>query len=99
MALAPSQVYRYIVPRQAVRIVLPPVLIMLIILPKDTSICSLISTPDIMLRAKDVAMISFLPMHAFVLVGAVHFVPARPMSILTRRLERHMRRGLRSAAP
>ena len=44
-------------------------------------------------------MISFLPMHAFVLAGAIYFVLAWPMSILTRQLERHMRRGMRSATP
>lgn len=99
VGLVPAQVYRYIILPQAVRIVLPPLLNMLIILLKDTSICSLISTPEIMLRAKDVAMISFLPMHAFVLAGAIYFVLAWPMSILTRRLERHMRRGMRSATP
>ena len=99
VGLAPAQVYRYIILPQAVRVVLPPLLNMLIILLKDTSICSLISTPEIMLRAKDVAMISFLPMHAFVLAGAIYFLLAWPMSILTRRLERHLRRGMRSASP
>lgn len=44
-------------------------------------------------------MISFLPMHAFVLAGAICFLLAWPMSILTRRLERHSSRGMRSAVP
>ena len=99
VGLAPAQVYRYIILPQAVRIVLPPLLNMLIILLKDTSICSLISTPEIMLRAKDVAMISFLPMHAFVLAAGICFLLAWPMSMLTRRLEHRMRRGMRSAGP
>ena len=99
VGMTPAQVYRYVILPQAVRIVLPPLLNMLIILLKDTSICSLISTPEIMLRAKDVAMISFLPMHAFLLAGGIYFVLAWPMSLLTRRLEARMRRGLRSAAP
>ena len=43
---------------------------------------------------KDVAKISILPMHAFLLAGGICFTLAWPMSILTRRLERHMRRGL-----
>ena len=38
-------------------------------------------------------MISFLPMHAFLLAGDICFIRAWPMSILTRRLERHMHRG------
>lgn len=97
VGMTPRMVYRYIILPQAIRVVLPPLLNMLIILLKDTSICSLISTPEIMLRAKDVAMISFLPMHAFVLAGVIYFILAWPMSLLTRRLEAHLRRGMRGA--
>ena len=51
-----------------------------------------------MLRAKDLAMMSFLPMHLFLLAGVIYFALAWPLSLLTRRLEVHMRRGLRAAA-
>ncbi len=60
VGMTPIMSFRYIVLPQALRIVLPPMLNMLIILLKDTSICSLISTPELMLRAKDLAMMSFL---------------------------------------
>ena len=99
VGLAPAQVCQYIILPQPVRIVLPPLLNMLIILLKDTSICSLLSTPEIMLRAKDVAMISFLPTYAFVLAAGIYFLLAWPMSMLTRRLEHRLRRGMRSAGP
>ncbi len=98
VGMTPFMSFRYIILPQAVRIILPPLLNMLIILLKDTSICSLISTPELMLRAKDLAMMSFLPMHLFLLAGVIYFLLAWPMSLLTRRLEAHMRRGLRSAA-
>jgi polar amino acid transport system permease protein len=99
VGMTPAMSYRYIILPQAVRIVLPPLLNMLIILLKDTSICSLISTPELMLRAKDLAMMSFLPMHLFLLAGVIYFILAWPMSLVTRRVEAHMRRGLRSATP
>ena len=51
-----------------------------------------------MLRAKDLAMMSFLPMHLFLLAAVIYFLLAWPMSLLTRRVERRMRRGLRGAA-
>ncbi len=99
VGMTPAMSFRYIILPQAVRIILPPLLNMLIILLKDTSICSLISTPELMLRAKDLAMMSFLPMHLFVLAGVIYFLLAWPLSLVTRRVEAHMRRGLRAAGP
>ena len=98
VGMTPAMTFRTIILPQAIRIILPPLLNMLIILLKDTSICSLISTPELMLRAKDLAMMSFLPMHLFLLAGVIYFLLAWPMSLLTRRVEAHMRRGMRSAA-
>lgn len=98
VGMTPFMTFRYIVLPQAMRIILPPLLNMLIILLKDTSICSLISAPDLMLRAKDLAMMSFLPMHLFLLVGVIYFILAWPLSIVTRRVEVHMRRGTRAGA-
>lgn len=99
VGMTPMKSFRYIILPQAIRIVLPPMLNMLIILLKDTSICSLISTPELMLRAKDLAMMSFLPMHLFLLAGLIYFLLAWPLSLLTRRLEARMRRGLHAASP
>ena len=99
VGMTPAMTFRTIILPQALRIVLPPLLNMLIILLKDTSICSLISTPELTLRAKDLAMMSFLPTHLFLLAGVIYFLLAWPMSILTRRVEARMRRGLRGAAP
>jgi hypothetical protein len=86
---------RYIILPQAVRIVLPPLLNTLIILLKDTSVCSLISTEELMLRVKDLAMMSFLPMHLFLLAGFIYFFLAWPLSLVTRRIEKWMQRGRR----
>ena len=95
--MTPAMTFRYIILPQAMRIILPPLLNMLIILLKDTSICSLISTEELMLRAKDLAMMSFLPMHLFLLAGVIYFFLAWPLSILTRRVEARMLRGTRQS--
>jgi len=87
VGMTPINSFRYIILPQAMRIILPPLLNMLIILLKDTSICSLISTPELMLRAKDLAMMSFLPMHLFLLAALLYFLMSWPLSIITRRLE------------
>jgi polar amino acid transport system permease protein len=97
VGMTPAMSFRTIILPQAMRIILPPLLNMLIILLKDTSICSLISTPELMLRAKDLAMMSFLPMHLFLLAGLIYFLIAWPLSLVTRRVEAHMRRGLHGA--
>jgi His/Glu/Gln/Arg/opine family amino acid ABC transporter permease subunit len=98
VGMTPAMTFRYIILPQAVRIILPPMLNMLILLLKDTSICSLISTPELMLRAKDIAMMSFLPMHLFLLAAVIYFLLAWPLSILTRRVEVRMQQGRRSMA-
>lgn len=98
VGMTPAMNFRYIILPQAVRIVLPPMLNMLILLLKDTSICSLISAPELMLRAKDLAMMAFLPMHLFLLVAVIYFLLAWPLSILTRRVEIRMQRGRHSVA-
>lgn len=87
VGMTPIKSFRYIILPQAMRIILPPLLNMVIILLKDTSICSLISTPELMLRSKDLAMMSFLPMHLFLLAALLYFLMSWPLSIITRRLE------------
>jgi len=95
VGMTPMMTFRHIILPQAIRIILPPLLNMLIILLKDTSICSLISTEELTLRAKDLAMMSFLPMHLFLLAGVIYFFLAWPLSIATRRVEKLMQRGRR----
>lgn len=97
VGMTPSTSFRFIVLPQAMRVVLPPMTNLFVGLLKDTSLCSLIAAPELMLRSKDLAMMSFLPMHLFVLAAAVYFVLAWPMSLLARRLEKRMQRGYRSA--
>ncbi len=99
VGMTPIKSFRYIILPQAIRIILPPLLNMLIILLKDTSICSLISTPELMLRAKDLAMMSFLPMHLFLLAGALYFMMSWPLSIMTRRIELRMRQSAKTLTP
>ena len=80
----------YVILPQAIRIVLPPVGNYAIGLLKDTSIASIIAAPDLMLRAKDIASSSFLPMHLYVLAAILYFAMSYPLSLLMRRLERRL---------
>jgi polar amino acid transport system permease protein len=95
VGMTPMMTFRHIIMPQAIRIILPPMLNMVILLLKDTSICSLISTDELMLRAKDLAMMSFLPMHLFLLAGVIYFCLSWPLSLITRKVETLMQRGRR----
>jgi His/Glu/Gln/Arg/opine family amino acid ABC transporter permease subunit len=97
VGMTPYKSFRYIIFPQAIRIIIPPLLNMVIILLKDTSICSLISTDELMLRAKDLAMMSFRPMHLFLLIAVIYFFLAWPLSILTRRVEKKLQKNQRNA--
>jgi His/Glu/Gln/Arg/opine family amino acid ABC transporter permease subunit len=96
VGMTPRQTLRYIVLPQAVAVMLPPLINMLVIVLKDTSICSLIAAPEIMLRAKDLASTYFRPMHLYVLAGAMYFAMAWPLSLLARAWARRLGRGRRS---
>lgn len=84
---------RYIILPQAIRIVLPPMANYAISLLKDTSVASLISAPELMLRARDLSSEYFMPMELYVVAGAMYFVMAWPLSRGVRWIELRMARG------
>jgi His/Glu/Gln/Arg/opine family amino acid ABC transporter permease subunit len=87
LGLTPAQTMRDVMAPQAIRIVLPPVGNYLIGLLKDTAIASIIAAPELMLRAKDLASSSFMPMQLYVLAAIIYFAMSYPLSLLLRRLE------------
>jgi len=93
LGLRRPQVMREVTLPQAVPIVLPPMGNYLVSLLKDTSIASLISAPELMLRARDLAGTYYLPMEYYLLAGAIYLAMAWPLMVLARRLERHFARG------
>jgi ABC-type amino acid transport system permease subunit len=97
VGMTPIMLFRYIILPQAVRIVLPPLLIALISLLKDSSICALIAVNELTLSGRVIMSQSFLPLQVFVLIGAIYFSIAWPMSLFVRWLERRLNRGRRMA--
>jgi His/Glu/Gln/Arg/opine family amino acid ABC transporter permease subunit len=87
LGLTPGQTMVDVLAPQAIRVVLPPVGNYAIGLLKDTSIASIIAAPDLMLRAKDLASSSFLPMQVYILVAVFYFAMSYPMSLIVGRLE------------
>ena len=93
VGLRRSQVFRHVVLPQSLPAVLPPMGNYLVSLLKDTSIASLISAPELMLRSRDLAGTYYLPMEFYLLSGAMYLVMAWPLMHAVRRLERHFARG------
>jgi His/Glu/Gln/Arg/opine family amino acid ABC transporter permease subunit len=93
IGLRRPQIMREVVLPQAVPIVLPPLGNYLVSLLKDTSIASLISAPELMLRSRDLAGTYYLPMDYYLLAGAMYLIMAWPMMQGVRRLERRFGRG------
>jgi len=71
---------RAIILPQAIRIIVPP-------------IASLISAPELMLRARDLSSEYFLPMQLYLLVGAMYLVMAYPLAKGARYLELRLAAG------
>lgn len=93
VGMTPLMAMRFVVLPQAFRVVLPPVANFGIALLKDTSVASIISAPELMLRARDLASSSFQPMEVFLLAAVIYLVMSLPISILVRRLEVRFARG------
>jgi ABC-type amino acid transport system permease subunit len=84
---------RSIILPQAVRIIVPPMANYAVSLLKDTSVASLISAPELMLRARDLSSEYFMPMELYLLAGAMYLVMAYPLAKAARYLELRMGRG------
>ena len=95
VGLAPRQVFMHVVFPQALRVMLPPLLNTYVALLKDSSLCALIATDELMLTARAMSSEFFLPLHIFLLVGAFYFAIAFPLSMVSRALEKRLSRGRR----
>lgn len=83
-----TQILRWVVLPQALRIALPPIGNVAISLIKDTSVASLIAAPDLMLRANDLSSQTFKPLEIYLVVGAMYFLICFPLSLAVRALEK-----------
>ena len=96
VGMPPAMAFRLIVLPQAIRVVLPPLLVTFISLLKDSSVCALIAVNELMLTSRAIMAETFLPLQVFVLVGAFYFFLAWPASIFVWRLEQRLSRGRKS---
>jgi len=95
VGMTPWQVFVTVTAPQALRVMLPPLLNAYVSLLKDSSLCALIATDELMLTARAISSESFLPLHIFLLAGVFYFAIAFPLSMLSRWLESRLMRGRR----
>ncbi|HEY6434277.1 MAG TPA: amino acid ABC transporter permease [Acetobacteraceae bacterium] len=88
-----AQAMRSIILPQALRVIVPPMANYAVSLLKDTSVASLISAPELMLRARDLSSEYFEPMQLYLLVGGMYLVIAYPLAKGARYLELRLGRG------
>jgi len=96
VGLTPRRVFLHVTLPQAARVMLPPLLSSYVALLKDSSLCALIATNELMLAAKAISSEYFLPLHVFILVGLFYFAIAFPLSMLSRFMERRLAQGRRT---
>ncbi len=95
VGMTPWQVFVSVTAPQALRVMLPPLLNAYVSLLKDSSLCALIATDELMLTARAISSESFLPLQIFLLAGAFYFAIAFPLSMISRWLESRLLRGRR----
>ena len=93
LGMTPARAMTWIILPQALRVVVPPIANYAVGLLKETALCSIIAAPELMLRAKDLAPSSFLPMHAFVLAAVFYYIMSFPLMRAAEYLEVRMGRG------
>ncbi|WP_246777719.1 amino acid ABC transporter permease [Rhizobium sp. BG4] len=88
--LTPIQTFRLILLPQAIKHTISPLLVNLVSLLKDSSICALIAVPELTLASRELMAESFLPLHVFALTAALYFALAWPASVLARYVEERL---------
>ena len=91
LGLPPVDVMRFVILPQAVRIMLPPFCNYAIQLLKDTSLVSAVAAPEIMFRARNLVMETYLSMQIYLLAAAIYLAISIPLSHLTTRLQVSLR--------
>jgi polar amino acid transport system permease protein/cystine transport system permease protein len=88
LGLPPVDVLRFVVLPQAVRIMLPAFCNYSVQLLKDTTLASSVAAPEIMFRARNLVMETYLSMQIYLLVACIYLGMSIPLSHLAARLQR-----------
>jgi His/Glu/Gln/Arg/opine family amino acid ABC transporter permease subunit len=93
IGLRPAQAMRYVVLPQAFRVMVPAFCNQGIQLLKDTTLVSSVAAPEIMFRARNLVMETYLSMQVYLLVAVIYLAVGIPLGLASRRLERRLARA------
>jgi His/Glu/Gln/Arg/opine family amino acid ABC transporter permease subunit len=93
IGLRPAQAMRYVVLPQAFRVMVPAFCNQGIQLLKDTTLVSSVAAPEIMFRARNLVMETYLSMQVYLLVAVIYLAVGVPLGLASRRLERRLARA------
>jgi His/Glu/Gln/Arg/opine family amino acid ABC transporter permease subunit len=93
IGLSPWQAMRYVVLPQAFRVMIPAFCNHGIQLLKDTTLVSSVAAPEIMFRARNLVMETYLSMHVYLLVALIYLAVGIPLGLASRRLEQRLGRA------
>jgi His/Glu/Gln/Arg/opine family amino acid ABC transporter permease subunit len=91
LGLPPADIMRFVVLPQAVRIMVPPFCNLAIQLLLATSLVSTVAAPEIMFRARNLVMETYLSTQVYVLAALLYLAVSIPLSHMTARLERRLK--------
>ena len=95
LGIPPRHVMRHVILPQAVGLMLPPLCNYAVQLLKDTTLASSVAAPEIMFRARNLVMETYLSMQVYVLVAGIYLSLSIPLSHLAARLQARAMRGAR----
>ncbi len=88
VGMTPLMAMRYVVIPQALRVVVPPVTNYSIALLKDTAVVSAVAAPEIMFRARNLVMETYLSMQIYLIVAVMYLVMSLTLAWVANRVER-----------
>jgi His/Glu/Gln/Arg/opine family amino acid ABC transporter permease subunit len=97
VGMTPLAAMRYVVLPQAIAVVVPPTANYSIALLKDTAVVSAVAAPEIMFRARNLVMETYLSMQIYLLVAVMYLVLSFVLSRIANALERRLAVGRRGA--
>lgn len=90
VGMTPLTAMRYVVLPQALKVVVPPTTNYSIALLKDTAIVSAVAAPEIMFKARNLVMETYLSAQIYLLVALMYLVMSLILAFISRRLERRL---------
>jgi polar amino acid transport system permease protein/cystine transport system permease protein len=90
VGMTPLVAMRWVVLPQALNVVVPPTTNYSIALLKDTAIVSAVAAPEIMFRARNLVMETYLSAQIYLLVALMYLVMSLILASISRRVERRL---------